>query len=382
MHKKLLLLLLLTLPNLLISQIIHKEISSSKLGKERQLKIQLPRNYEQNKEKSYPVIIVLDGDYLFEPVAGNIDYYSYWEDIPEMIVVGINQSATRESDAYYDENTFLPSNTGADFFEFIGMELMPFLDSNYRTAPFRVIVGHDFTSNFINYYLLKEKPLFRGYINLSPDLAPEMAHRITASLEKTTEPIWYYLATSSEDISALKEPILKFDAQLKNINNKKLHYNFDNFQDATHYTLVGNAIPKAIEQIFKVYRPISIQDYNSILLQTSVSSYDFLVEKYETIQSLFGIDKQIRLNDFMAVYNAMEKTRKWDELKDLAKLANDHYPNTMLGTYFDARYDEEMGNPKRAMRSYQKAYGQQPISFLTVDFMLDKADQIKKDFNY
>ncbi|MGM0391967.1 MAG: alpha/beta hydrolase [Bacteroidota bacterium] len=382
MHKKLLLLLLLTLPNLLISQIIHKEISSSKLGKERQLKIQLPRNYEQNKEKSYPVIIVLDGDYLFEPVAGNIDYYSYWEDIPEMIVVGINQSATRESDAYYDENTFLPSDTGAKFFEFIGMELMPFLDSNYRTAPFRVIVGHDFTSNFINYYLLKEKPLFRGYINLSPDLAPEMSNRITASLEKITEPIWYYLATSSEDISALKEPILKLDSQLKNINNKKLHYNFDNFQDATHYTLVGNAIPKAIEQIFKVYRPISIQDYNSILLQTSVSSYSYLVEKYETIQNLFGIDKQIRLNDFMAVYNAMEKTRKWEELKDLAKLANDHYPNTMLGTYFDARYDEEMGNPKRAMRSYQKAYGQQPISFLTVDFMLEKADQIKKDFNY
>ncbi|MGM1056326.1 MAG: alpha/beta hydrolase [Bacteroidota bacterium] len=382
MHKKLLLLLLLTLPNLLISQIIHKEISSSKLGKERQLKIQLPRNYEQNKEKSYPVIIVLDGDYLFEPVAGNIDYYSYWEDIPEMIVVGINQSATRESDAYYDENTFLPSDTGASFFEFIGMELMPFLDSNYRTASFRVIVGHDFTSNFINYYLLKEKPLFRGYINLSPDLAPEMSNRITASLEKITEPIWYYLATSSEDISALKEPILKLDSQLKNINNKKLHYNFDNFQDATHYTLVGNAIPKAIEQIFKVYRPISIQDYNSILLQTSVSSYSYLVEKYETIQNLFGIDKQIRLNDFMAVYNAMEKTRKWEELKDLAKLANDHYPNTMLGTYFDARYDEEMGNPKRAMRSYQKAYGQQPISFLTVDFMLEKADQIKKDFNY
>ncbi|MFO7719037.1 MAG: alpha/beta hydrolase-fold protein [Gillisia sp.] len=382
MHKKLLLLLLLALPGHLFSQIIHKEIASSKLGKERQIKIQLPRNYEQNKEKSYPIIIVLDGDYLFEPVAGNIDYYSYWEDIPEMIVVGINQSTTRESDAYYDETTFLPSDTGAAFFEFIGMELLPFLDSNYRTGTFRVIVGHDFTSNFINYYLLKETPLFRGYINLSPDLAPEMANRITASLEKTTEPIWYYLATSSEDISALREPILKFDSQLKNIDNKNLNYNFDNFQDATHYTLVGNAIPKAIEQIFKVYRPISIQDYNSILLQTSVSSYGFLVDKYKTIQTLFGIDKQIRLNDFMAVYNAMEKTRKWDDLKDLAKLANKHYPNTMLGTYFDARYEEETGNPKKAMRNYQNAYGQQPISFLTVDFMLDKADQIKKDFNY
>lgn len=382
MNKKLLFLLVLAMPNLLISQVTYKKISSSKLGSERELKIQLPRNYDKNKEKSYPVMIVLDGDYLFEPVAGNVDYYSYWEDIPEMIVVGINQASTRESDALYSDSNFLPEKTGAAFFEFIGMELMPFLDSNYRTAPFRVIIGHDFTSNFINYYLFKENPLFQGYINLSPDLAPEMANRVATSLSNSTTPIWYYLATSAEDISTLKQDIISFDAQLKVIDNKNLRYNFDNFQDATHYTLVGNAIPKAIEQIFEVYRPISVQDYNRILLQTSVSSLEFLENKYADIKTLFNIDKKIRINDFMAVYNAMEKTRKWDEMKDLAKLARDHYPKSMLGTYFEARYEEETGDPKKAMRSYQKAYGQEPISFLTVDFMLDKADKIKKDFGY
>lgn len=382
MHKKLLLILILIVPNLFIGQTIYKNLKSSKLGAERQLKIQLPRNYDQNKEKKYPVLVVLDGDYLFEPVAGNVDYYSYWEDIPEMIVVGINQSTSRESDSFYDEQTFLPAGTGASFFEFIGMELMPFLDSNYRTAPFRVIMGHDYTSNFINYYLLKENPLFRGYINLSPDLAPEMTNRIVNSLQKSPNQIWYYLATSTEDIPALKEGILSLDTQLKNIDNKNLHYNFDNFQDATHYTLVGNAIPKAIEQIFEVYRPISIQEYNNVLLQTSVSSYDYLEKKYNTILELFGIDKKIRLNDFLAVYNAMEKTRNWIQMKDLAKLAQKHYPNTMLATYFEARYEEEMGNPKKAMRIYQNAYGQEPIAFLTIDFMLEKAQQIKVDFNY
>lgn len=382
MNKKLLFLLVLAMPNLLFSQVTYKNLFSSKLGSERELKIQLPRNYDENKEKSYPVMIVMDGDYLFEPVAGNVDYYSYWEDIPEMIVVGINQASTRESDALYSDSNFLPEKSGAAFFEFIGMELMPFLDSNYRTAPFRVIIGHDFTSNFINYYLLKESPLFQGYINLSPDLAPEMANRVVSSLSNSTTPTWYYLATGSEDISTLKQDIISFDSQLKGIDNKNLHYNFDNFQDATHYTLVGNAIPKAIEKIFEVYRPISIQDYNRILLQTSVSSLDYLEEKYTNIKTLFNIDKKIRINDFMAVYNAMEKTRKWDEMKDLAKLARDHYPNTMLGTYFDARYEEETGDPKKAMRSYQKAYGQEPISFLTVDFMLEKADRIKKDFGY
>ena len=107
MIKKLLFLLVLAAPYVTSAQITYKTLNSSKLGESRELKIQLPRNYEQNKEKSYPVLIVLDGDYLFEPVAGNVDYYSYWEDIPELIVVGDNQSKSRDDDASYNQQTFL-----------------------------------------------------------------------------------------------------------------------------------------------------------------------------------------------------------------------------------------------------------------------------------
>lgn len=382
MHKTLLLMCLFIAPNLFTAQTVYETLKSSKLGEERELKIQLPRNYDKNKEKSYPVLIVLDGDYLFEPVAGNVDFYSYWEEIPEMIVVGINQSNSRDSDALYDEQNFLPSETGAKFFEFLGMELMTYLDAQYRTAPFRVIMGHDYTSNFINYYLFKENPLFQGYINISPDLAPEMANRVTAALTASETKIWYYLATAEEDIPKLKDDIISFDNQLKNIKNENVKYNFNNFPEGSHYTLAGNAIPQAIEQIFEVYRPISIFDYNRTLLQTSVSAYDYLVEKYDLIKVLYHVDKQIRINDFMAVYNAIEKTEKWEELHDLSKLAEKHYPKTMLASYFDARFEEETGNPKKAMRSYQNGYGQEPIAFLTTDFMLEKADKIKKDFGY
>ncbi len=379
MKTKLLLVLILTAPYVISAQIIYKSLSSSKLGESRELKIQLPRNYETNKDKKYPVMVVLDGDYLFEPIAGNVDYYSYWEDIPEMIVVGINQAATRDNDAFYDEGTNLPSGKGAAFFEFVGIEVVKYIEDTYRTAPFKIIVGHDYTANFINYYLLKEKPLFQGYINLSPDLAPGVEEWVVNSLSKTANPTWYYLATASEDITFLKEAILNFDAKLKAIDNKNVNYNFDNFQDATHYTLVGNAIPRAIAQMFQVYRPISLQDYNRVLLQTSVSGHDYLVEKYDNIKTFFGVDKQIRLNDFMAVYNAMEKTRNWNELKNLSKLASKHYPGTMLATFFEARYEEETGNPRRAVKSYMNAYGQEPIGYLTVDFMLDKAENLKKD---
>ena len=377
-----LLLMAILLPLVSVSQIKHESFSSQKLGETRQIKIQLPRNYEKNTEKRYPVVVVLDGDYLFEPVAGLIDYYSYWDDAPEMIVVGINQDGMRTNDTYYSDQNFLPEGKGAKFFEFIGMELLAQLDQNYRTANFRIIVGHDFTANFINYYLLKQNPIFQGYINLSPDLAPEVGNWVASALKTSESRKWYYLATGSEDVPSLKDNILSFDNQLKNIDNKLVEYTFDNFEDATHYSLVGKAIPAAIESMFEIYRPISTKEYNETLLQTSVSPSEYLAEKYSSIEELYGIKRKISLNDFMAVYRAIEKTRNWEEYKDLYKMAYEYYPGTMLGTYFEARYEEETGNPKKAMRIYQNAYGQKTIAFLDSDFMLEKADAIKKDFGY
>ncbi len=382
MIKKLLFLWLLMLPFITSAQTIYETISSEKLGETRELKIQLPRNYDKNTDKTYPVMIVLDGDYLFEPVAGIVDYYSYWEDMPEMIVVGVNEAGSREKDANYDTQHFLPADQGAAFFEFLGMELLQKIDEKYRTAPFHMIIGHDFTANFINYYLLKPDPIFKGYINLSPDLAPEMADRITHALATSESKKWYYVATGSDDIPQLRKAILSFDDQLKTINNKLVDYKFDDFEGATHYTLVGKAIPSAIEDMFKVYRPISREEYRDILLQTSISGYDYLADKYETINELYGINKKVRINDFLAINKAIEETHRWEEYKDLAKLAEENYPNTMLSTYFEARYEEETGNPKRAMKLYQKAYGQDKIAFLNVDFMLAKANEIKKDFGY
>lgn len=382
MMKFLLVLLALVAPAIGSGQTIYETISSEKLGEDREIKIQLPRNYEKNKDRQYPIMVVLDGDYLFEPVAGNIDYYSYWEDAPEMIVVGINQNGSREYDGYYDENNFLPAGDGAAFFEFLGMELLQHMDDNYRTSDFRIVTGHDFTANFINYYLLKSTPIFDGYINLSPDYAPEMANRIKSALERTETPKWYYMATGSDDIPKLKEDILAFDEMLKSVDNKNLLYHFDNFENTSHYTLVAKAIPSAIQEMFKMYGPISQKDYNEVLLQTSVSSVQYLTEKYDSINTLFGEEKKIRINDFMAIYNAIEKTKRWEEYDELSKLAAEHYPETMLATFFEARYEEETGDPKRAMKAYRNAYGKKNIAFLSTDYMLDKADQIQRDFGY
>ena len=122
----------------------------------------MPRGYTNDTDKNYPLFIVLDGDYMFEAVAGNVDYYSYWEDMPEAIVVGINQVDKRYDDCMYSGQNSLPIETGANFFEFIGTELIPYIQNKYRIGNFRVAVGHGETANFINYYFVEREAIISG----------------------------------------------------------------------------------------------------------------------------------------------------------------------------------------------------------------------------
>ncbi len=364
------------------AQTIYEEFNSTKLGGSRRLKIQLPRNYEANTDKVYPIVLVLDADYLFEPVAGNVDYFSYWEDMPESIVVGIMQADTRYDDGSYDDANYLPADKGAAFFEFIGLELLPYIDQKYRTAKFIIGVGHDFTANFLNYYLFKNPPLFNGYIILSPDLAPMMDENLPPRIPAIPGKIFYYLATGTDDIEALKESTEDLNKKLAPLKTANFNYYFDNFEGATHYSLAAKGIPNALEKIFAVYRPISKQEYTDVLLKLETPIHQYLLDKYATIKDLFGITNPIRTNDYFATATASEKKKQWESLREIATMAKRDYPDTVLGDYYLGRYYEETGDPKKAMRTFQGAYDKEEVDFITVDMLLDRADKIKTDFGY
>ncbi len=374
--------LLFTFSGLSQSKVVYEEFTSLKLGEPRRLKIQLPRDYEENIEKSYPIVLVLDANYLFEPVAGNVDYFGYWEDMPEAIVVGIMQGDKRYDDCNYDDTNFMPAETGADFFEFVGLELIPYIDSSYRTAKFTIAVGHDFTANFINYYLFKDPPLFNGYINLSPDLAPMLDERLPQRIPNIESKLFYYLATGTDDIQDLMEITEDLNKKLSPLKSDKFSYYYDNFEGATHYSLVARAIPSAMEKIFSVFRPISKQEYKDVLLKTETPIHQYLIDKYKTIEDLFGLTNPIRVNDYLATARASEKRKQWDSLREIATMAKKQYPDTNLGDYYLGRYYEEVGEPKKAMRIFQGAFDKEEVDFITTDLMLDKADKIKEDFGY
>jgi len=368
--------------NLTFTQTVYESIESNALGVKRELKIQLPRNYESNPDKNYPLIVVFDGDYLFEVVAGNIDYSSYWQDIPEAIVVGVNQVGSRSEDCNISSDYSL-SKSATQFYEFIENELIPFMTENYRSLNFRVAVGHGETANFMNYFLFTNRPVFNAFVALSPSMTAGMEENLTRRLgHENDSNTFYYLSTAALDIKRNKKKITELNTKLSALENTNLLYAFDNFENANHYSLAAQSIPKALESIFLVFQPISKSEYKNHILTLQTSPVDYLIEKYDMIETLFGIEKQIIINDFRVIAAAIEKTKKFEYYRELGKIASKHHPDTTIASFYLARHYEHIGKQKKAMNVYRSAFSLEEVKGYSKNDMLDRADQIKKEFGY
>lgn len=373
--KQLFLLLFVTFS--MFSQKTSEAFISTKLGETRQITVGLPSTYALNPTKKYPLLILLDGEYLFDPFYGALDYGCYWDDLPETIVIGISQRDTRMEDCNFNNNDGLPSGKGADFFEFIGGELLPYIEKKYRIAPFRIIAGHDTTAGFLNFFLYKDTPLFDAYISLSPEFAPAMETRISEKLAQSKKGIFYYQSSADGDIKQLRDPIKNLDTNIKTITNSNIDYKYDEFHNASHYSLVLYSIPSALYQIFDSYKPISSSEFTEKIVTLQSGYVDYLIKKYDLISNKLGLEIPVRLNDFKAIEAAILKNNAYNELDKLSEIADKNYPKSMLSSYQLGLMYEKMGDAKRAASKYERAAQMEPIGSLTKDMMYDKYDSMK-----
>ncbi|MFP2995543.1 alpha/beta hydrolase-fold protein [Spongiivirga sp. MCCC 1A20706] len=379
---KKILILLLVCSTSMNAQVLNEEFNSYKLGETRKIDIYIPESYSAEDKKTYPLVIVLDGDYLFDLAVSNTKLYSYWEEMPEAIVVGVQQENVRIGDTKYNDDSGLPEERGAAFFEFIAMELVPYITKGYKTANFKMIVGHDRTAAFLNYYLFKEDPMFDAYVSLAPKFAPFMEERLADKLNGTEKRRFYYLATGENDDKRGRKAIKALNDKVKTSTNENLSFYFDEFANAGENAVAGYGIASAMDQIFGMYKPISVKEYRENIATMESDVFSYLEKKYNDIETFFGFRKQTTMNDIMAIYAAAKKKEDLESLQKLGVLGLKEYPDTMLGHFFEAEFHELSGEPKKALRTYEKAFGSSEIDFLTKDLVLERIDALKADFGY
>ena len=381
--KKIILFLFFICSNAIFSQKVTDTISSKKLNEDREITIGLPPSYDKHPNQKYPVLVLLDGDFLFDAFQGALSYSNYWDDLPEIIIVGISQNKNneRETDCAVDQENGLPTEKGEAFFEFIGLELLPYIEKKHRTAPFKMIAGLDTTAGFLNCYLYKDVPLFDAYISMSPELPKGMEEQLPDRLAAIQKPIFYYHSSGGGDMKKMRNRILALDEVAKKINKPSLNYRFDDFKGASHYSLVLNSIPSALYQIFSVYQPISTTEFNEKIAVLTSGYVDYLVRKYDVLEKSFALKLPIRLNDFKAIEAAILKNKAYPEFEKLAQLAKKSYPKSMLADYQMGQMYEKKGETAKAVKSYMMAYQREEIGDLTKDMMIERADELKNGKN-
>jgi predicted alpha/beta superfamily hydrolase len=381
--KKIILFLFFICSNAIFSQKVTDTISSKRLNEDREITIGLPPSYDKHPNQKYPVLVLLDGDFLFDAFQGALSYGNYWDDLPEVIIVGISQNKNneRETDCAVDQENGLPTEKGEAFFEFIGLELLPYIEKKYRTAPFKMIAGLDTTAGFLNCYLYKDVPLFDAYISMSPELPTGMEEQLPDRLAAIQKPIFYYHSSGDGDMKKMRKRILALDEVAKKINKPSLNYRFDDFKGASHYSLVLNSIPSALYQIFSVYQPISTTEFNEKIAVLTSGYVDYLIQKYDVIEKSFALKLPIRLNDFKAIEAAILKNKAYPEFEKLAQLAKKSYPKSMLADYQMGQMYEKKGETAKAVKSYMMAYQREEIGDLTKDMMIERADELKNGKN-
>jgi predicted alpha/beta superfamily hydrolase len=130
------------------------QIASAILKETRRILVVLPTSYSQSAaDRRYPVTVVVDGEYLIAPVAVVSDELSRNGQIPESVIVGIENVGGADFMSSNNKRVYdlTPPglsvsgsnlNQGGDgFLDFIEKELLPAVDRQFRTAAPRVFVG-------------------------------------------------------------------------------------------------------------------------------------------------------------------------------------------------------------------------------------------------
>jgi predicted alpha/beta superfamily hydrolase len=169
--------------------VIHQFVSKTNSVPYR-ISIALPFNYLPSDTTRYPVMYVLDGDPNL-PMAALIQRnMSYDHEVPDVIMVGIgyqvdNFLSTRsfrvldytpshvakiDSEMTASHHMKMVTGGAADFLQILEKEIIPYIETNYKTNKDRSLAGHSLGGLFALYALFHEPALFQKYLISSPSL--------------------------------------------------------------------------------------------------------------------------------------------------------------------------------------------------------------------
>ncbi|MBH0040590.1 alpha/beta hydrolase-fold protein [Pseudoalteromonas sp. SWN166] len=232
-------------------------INSVILNELRTVVVQLPKSYQANPNKVYPVIYRLDGAGNIPLISAVMDRLQNNNRAPEVIIVAI-ENTNRLRDLYPTVNKEPQGPVGegggaAKFLAFIEQELMPLINKSYRTHNFNVIAGGSAAGVFALYTMQANPELFQAHIAYSPAVwwnygAP--VKNTKSFIAKTKELNSYVYINIGEEAGIMRERYDELKQSLQSHKVRGLRFFSDAFDGVSHNLTSVAGIFNAYHNLF------------------------------------------------------------------------------------------------------------------------------------
>lgn len=332
----------------------YRTLHSQLLDEDRTLLINLPRGYEETAF-GYPVIYILYGgqvrNYFAE--ALHITTLMSTNRMPSVILVGITNT-----DRYRD---YLPFDregnpAGADrFLRFMVEEAIPFVDEQYRTADFRILVGPQAGGTFGLYALTEKSETFDAYFLNNPfrylQQRDYLIDKVRAFLaENQALDRFLYVITEDSESAETLEYMRRLEGVLSAEAPAGLEWKVEVVEENGDF-LAPSGLRQGLTLLFDGYEFPSGVGVTS--LAEIAAHYDGLSERY-------GYDVVIPdLVLAMQSDNLVQSGRSDEAIETLEYLV-ELYPHSLNGYWRLAGIYRERGEIDRAIHYYRKCLEYDP----------------------
>jgi len=335
-------------PNPAVSLGEARTIRSKVMDEDRQVMVALPESYARTAV-GYPVLYLLDGgSHVLHGIATTRFLASARNRVPEMIVVAIpNTNRSRD---------LTPGPGAVRFQQFLAQELIPWVDSTYRTVPERILTGHSLSGSFVTHTLLNRPELFDVYVAVSAPLwrYDSLTRDMRVGLPRAAKAgAVLYLTVGEHENAQLRRGVAEFVNALKSSDSASVpRWSFVDLREQDHSSTAHRSLYDALETH---YAPFRFPFFEAAAELDSLGGLKGLEAHYARFASRFGYPARPPESRILAVGRIYIAEGKHAEARQLALAHKGDYPAAAEQLLNLAGYDlMRRGEVQRALETFRE----------------------------
>jgi len=223
--------------------------------------VTLPRRYADDPDRIYPTLYIIDGHQYFVFTEQPYGSLIWGNMVKEHITVSVAYLPEGGNNRSRD---FQTHERAADFVRFFQEELIPFVESNYRTSEEdRTLFGHSLGGQFTLFTLLTATDTFDNYIASAPSVNGDI-FALEAKYASTHDDLAvnFYLASGADDHLTINGR--KFVSQFEKRDYPGLKFDYLFTENGNHGTIQPTAYVEGLRFVLDAAIDLSPAAFNRL----------------------------------------------------------------------------------------------------------------------